>query len=62
MKTAGIFIDPWKLKKFSKMLTDAGFKFEQIDSNGMILLTVRTDSLPRLAEVVRAAEWECKKQ
>ena len=60
MKKAGIMLDDWKLPIFEKALDEAGFEYEQ--SPGIteytLLLTVETDDLHALSEVVKKTNDE----
>lgn len=59
----GIALDNWKLPIFRKMLSDAGYTYEDggaltYDST---LLTIVTDNMLRLKDVVAACQRECAK-
>jgi hypothetical protein len=59
---AGIAIDNWKLSIFERRLTNAGFSFKKnggLTADTMVL-TVESNNLERLAEVVKAANGEAK--
>lgn len=60
MKKAAIAIDDWKLPIFERHLQQAGYTFT--NAGGLtpktLILTVRTDNLAALAEVVKAANTE----
>lgn len=61
---AGIVVDDWKLPVFRKRLTEAGFEYT--DAGGLThattVLTVETDDVSRLGDVVKACQHECRKQ
>lgn len=62
MMTAGIMIDSWKLAIFKRHLDAA--KYEYTEHPGMAddtrLLKVKTADVAALAEVIQAAQRECK--
>lgn len=63
MLKAGIAIDNWKFPIFERHLKQNGYEFKQ--SNGLtqctMLLTVVTENLEALAEVVKSANEEAAK-
>ena len=60
---AAIAIDGWKLPIFERHLTQTGYQFEHAGelSEGVLVLTVKTDNLLALGEVVNAASTEAAK-
>jgi hypothetical protein len=60
MKTAAIAIDAWKLPIFERRLTQAGYSFTNAGTlvPGTLILSVSTENLDALAEVVQAASAE----
>ncbi len=61
---AGIAVDDWKLPVFRQRLTEAGFTYT--DAGGLThnttVLTVVTDDVSRLGDVVKACQRECSQQ
>jgi len=61
---AGIVVDDWKLPVFRERLTAAGFTYT--DAGGLThnttVLTVVTDDVSRLGDVVKECQRECNRQ
>jgi len=57
MAKTAIAIDDWKLDIFDKALTDAGYTYVKNPgvTRDTLLLSVETDNIPRLAQVVKMA-------
>lgn len=57
---AGIAIDSWKYPIFERLLQQSGYEFENAGAvtKDIIFLTVTTDNLEALAEVVAVASVE----
>jgi hypothetical protein len=60
MKTAAIAIDAWKLPIFERHLRQSGYSFTNAGTlvPGTLILSVSTENLDALAEVVQAASAE----
>ncbi len=61
---AGIVVDDWKLSVFRKMLTKAGYKYEDggaMTGNTTILI-VEYDDVNALGKVVKRCESEVQRQ
>lgn len=60
MKKAGIAIDNWKLPIFERHLKQAGYLFKAVKglTKDAMVLTVDTENLVALGEVVKAANTE----
>lgn len=60
---AAIAIDDWKLSIFERHLKQSGYSFEQSGrlTPNTLLLTVVTDNLEALAEVVKSANNEASR-
>lgn len=60
MKKAGIAIDAWKLSIFERHLGQGGYTFKNAGAltDGCLLLTVETENVQALAQVVLAANKE----
>lgn len=63
MARASIVCDDWKLPVFRRRLQGAGFRYEDAGefTPNTTALIVETNDLVGLADVVRAANLECKK-
>lgn len=63
MMKAGIVVDDWKLPVFRRRLTEAGYEYT--DAGGLThdttVLTVVTDNMLALKEVIEACQAECRK-
>lgn len=61
---AGIVVDDWKLPVFRERLTAAGFTYT--DAGGLThdttVLTVVTDDVSRLGDIVKECQRECHRQ
>lgn len=60
MPKAAVAIDNWKLPIFERHLQQAGYSFERVDglTKDAMILTVTTENLVALGEVVKAANTE----
>lgn len=62
---AGIAVDDWKLPVFRKRLTEAGFEYEDAGPLTLVgsttMLTVETDDVDRLQQVIEACQAECQR-
>lgn len=60
---AGIAIDPWKLSIFERHLTQAGYSFTKAGSatSEFMTISVVTENVEALSEVVKAANTEAAK-
>ena len=60
---AGIAIDNWKFSIFERRLQQAGYSFERADglTKDAMILSVTTDNVEALGEVVKAANTEAAK-
>ena len=60
MPKAAVAIDNWKLPIFERHLQQAGYSFERTDglTADAMILTVTTENLVALGEVVKAANTE----
>lgn len=60
MPKAAVAIDNWKLPIFERHLQQAGYSFERTDglTEDAMILTVTTENLVALGEVVKAANTE----
>lgn len=60
---AGIVVDNWKLPVFRERLTEAGYEYT--DAGGFThdttVLTVVTDNMLALKQVIEACQAECRK-
>lgn len=62
MKKAAIVIDTWKFNIFQRRLTEAGYRFERTKGpEDTFILTVETDKLQALAQVILQAQQEAAK-
>lgn len=57
---AGIALDNWKFSIFERRLTQAGYSFKRTDglTKDAMILTVETDNLEALHEVLKSANTE----
>ena len=59
---AGIAVDNWKLPVFRKLLTEAGYEFQ--DGGALTadatLLTVETNDMLKLKKVIERCQAECR--
>lgn len=60
MKTAGVFIDAWKLTIFERTLRESGYTWTQHPGLApkTLLLKVATDNMQALAQVILRANQE----
>jgi len=65
MSTAAIAIDNWKVSTFEKVLTEAGYKFKKKKGTGIynkcVFLSVESDDMVKLHEVIKKAQNEAAK-
>lgn len=59
---AAIAVDNWKLAVFRKRLTEAGFEYKDAGAftPNVTILTVITDDLSKLHELLKKCQNECK--
>jgi hypothetical protein len=64
MKTAGVFIDDWKLPVFKRHLDKAGYNYEVRPglTEDTLKLMVKFEWVSKLQPVIEAANEECAKQ
>lgn len=63
MAKAAIAIDSWKFPIFERHLKQSGYKFEKVQgvTRGTMILTVNTENIEAMGEVVKAANNEAAK-
>jgi hypothetical protein len=62
-RKAGVAIDAWKLPIFERHLSRSGYAFESAGelTKGCLVLTVWTENMEALGEVIKAANAEAAK-